>query len=75
MMALELLDTKWAGVIQRRPGSGPAGVSRPGGWLSIGRRLQLGEVMMLDTWLRTVLGRDPQAPRDPSVCRAAAKQP
>ena len=59
MMALELLDTKWAGVIQPDPDSTPAGVSRLGGWLSTGRRLQLGEVMILDTRLRAVLGRNP----------------
>jgi hypothetical protein len=73
MMALELLDTKWAGVAQPDPAP-PKPTSRAPR-MAPDRSETCSLVMMLDAWLCTLLGLTPKRLPTPALSRPAAKQP
>jgi hypothetical protein len=72
MMALELLDTKWAGVIQ--PDPAPPKLTSRARRMAPDRSETCSLVMMLDAWLCTVLGLTPSASR-PQRCPGPANNP
>jgi hypothetical protein len=65
MMALELLDTKWAGVT--RPDAAPPRPASSAWRLAPDQSETCSEVMMWDTWLRTVLGLTPKTFATPAL--------
>ena len=73
MMALELLDTKWAQVIQPDPAP-PKPTSRARR-MAPDRSETCSLLMMLDAWLCTVLGLTRKRLATPALSRPRGQQP
>ena len=71
-MALELLDTKWAGVIQPDPAR-PSRLLVPGEWLPTGRRRAAGDDVGCVVTYR--LGASPPSASRPQRCSGRGQQP